>query len=370
MSGQGSDDNGVVSESELEPLNTRQQEVYGDKLTRFSEYLQTEGKVPKRGIGYQRVAEQVSRFHQIMKWIWNDRCVTTEFTVKHANAVNDALAADSFRRLDGERYSEGSKRKFNDVLRNWFEFRNIDWEPEATFSDELPTNNADPFRKEELRALWQASLSYKTIPSYNNLGPEERDRWKAHLTQELGKPKDEIRPDDWERINNCWKIPSLIRTARKAGWRPDLVARLNIEWYDSRAQKIHIPEGEALKNDSLWTQELSDEAAFALNKWLGQRANQERYDGRSEIWLTRKGNPYSSGTLNDLLRRLMAEAEIDQQGRNLVWYSFRHSIGTYVYDEYQDLRIVAEKLRQNSTASADRYVHPLPELKREAAELM
>jgi integrase len=370
MSVRDKNDDQVISESELEPLNIRQREVYADKLARFSEYLQTVGKDPTKEIGYQKVTERISRFHRMMKWIWRNQGLTTEFTVEHGDTVNNALATDSFRRLDGERYSEGSKRKFNDVLRNWFEFKHTDWEPEATFTDERATNNADPFRKEELQALWQASLDYKTIPSYNNLSPEERDRWKAHLAQELGKPKDEVRPDDWERINNCWKIPSLIRTTREAGWRPDLVGRLKTEWYDSNAQKIHIPEGKAPKNDSSWTQELSDEATFALDKWLKQRANQECYDGRPEVWLTRKGNSYTSGTLNELLRRLMTEAGIDQQGRNLVWYSFRHSIGTYVYNEYQDLRIVAEKLRQNSTASADRYVHPLPELKREAAKLM
>jgi len=247
MSVRDKNDDQVISESELEPLNIRQREVYADKLARFSEYLQTVGKDPTKEIGYQKVTERISRFHRMMKWIWRNQGPTTEFTFEHGDTVNNALATDSFRRLDGERYSEGSKRKFNDVLRNWFEFKHTDWEPEATFTDERATNDADPFRKEELQGLWQASLDYKTIPSYNNLSPEERDRWKAHLAQELGKPKDEVRPDDWERINNCWKIPSLIRTTREAGWRPDLVGRLKTEWYDSNAQKIHIPEGKGAK---------------------------------------------------------------------------------------------------------------------------
>ena len=145
---------------------------------------------------------------------------------------------------------------------------------------------------------------------------------------------------------------------------------MKIEWYDPADQTIYIPAGEAPKNDSSWEQELSAEAADAFENWLDQRSNMELYDGRDEVWLTRKGNPYSSGTLNDLLNNLMEQAGINQRGRKLVWYSFRHSVGTYVHHEYKDLRVVAETLRQNSRAAAERYVHPLPELKQEVAELM
>ncbi|ELY65821.1 site-specific recombinase xerd [Natronobacterium gregoryi SP2] len=115
---------------------------------------------------------------------------------------------------------------------------------------------------------------------------------------------------------------------------------------------------------------MTDEEALYLENWLDQRELMERYDGRDEIWLNRKANPYDSGPLNDLLDNLMEEADIETRGRKLVWYSFRHSIGTYVYDEYRDLEIVAEQLRQTTTSAASKYVHKLPELKREAAELM
>lgn len=71
-----------------------------------------------------------------------------------------------------------------------------------------------------------------------------------------------------------------------------------------------------------------------------------------------------------MIGNLMQEAGIDSRGRKLVWYSFRHSIGTYIYDEYHDLRVVAEALRQNTREAADSYVHLLPELKREAADVM
>lgn len=57
----------------------------------------------------------------------------------------------------------------------------------------------------------------------------------------------------------------------------------------------------------------------------------------------------------------MAEAGIEERGRKLVWYFFRHIAGTYIYDEYQDLRMVADVLRQNIIDAANCYVHPLPE---------
>jgi site-specific recombinase XerD len=145
---------------------------------------------------------------------------------------------------------------------------------------------------------------------------------------------------------------------------------MKVQWYEPSEKTIYIPEGEAPKNDTYWRADLTDEGALALDKWLEQRELMELYDGRDVIWLTRKGNPYSSGTLNDLLRNLMDEAGIKSQGRNLVWYSFRHSIGTYVFAETKSLKVVADQLRQKSRASAEKYVHPLPEVKREAANIM
>ncbi|WP_340099090.1 tyrosine-type recombinase/integrase [Salinibaculum salinum] len=366
-------DGSLISEDQLTQLNARQQDIYTEKLSRFAQYLSTKGKAPIKDIGYAEkvVKVRISRFHRMVKWSWdNNGTVTTEFSPEDGDAVNAALQTDSFRKMDGGRFAEGSKRKLNDVLRNWFEFKNIDWDPKYTFSDDNPENQPDPFLKKELKRIWEASLDYKTVPSYNNLTPDERDRTKAHIAQELGKPKDEVRPDDWDRLNKCWKIPSLIRTTRGHGWRPDLIKRMKVDWYDPETQTIYIPEGEAPKNDASWNATLSDEAASTLEKWLKQRDLRDKYDGRDEIWLNREGNPYESGTLNDLLDNLINEAGISSRGRNLVWYSFRHSIGTYVFKEYQELEMVAEQLRQKSRTSATNYIHPIPELKKEAAEIM
>lgn len=363
-----------ISDEQLDLLNVRQREIYCAKLSQFADYLLQEGKDPKRRIGYAEgsVTERISRFHRVVKWLWNTEGITTEITTDEADTINAALGEDRIQRVDGRPYASGSKRKINNVLQNWFEFQDVDWQPEYSFSDDDPSkeNKPDPWTKEELKQLWETSLTYKSIPNYNNLTPDEREQWKAHIAQELGKPKDNVRPADWDQLNTSWKIPSLIRTARSHGWRPDLVGRMEVDWYDPMTQRIHIPAGEAPKNDASWTAELTEEGAVALDNWLEQRALMEAYDGRKEIWLNRKKNPYNSGTLNDLLRNLMEEAGIKPRGRKLVWYSFRHSIGTYVYAEYTDLEIVAEQLRQKSRAAASEYVHPLPELKQEAASIM
>lgn len=374
MSSVGDDGGLPISNDQFSQLNSRQRTVYSAKLARFVEYLHEKGKDPKKDIGYSESAikERIYRFQRAVKWLWNLNEPATEITVDDADEINEALQEDRFCRVDGEPFDEGSKRKFNDVLKNWFEFQGTDWQPEYEFSDTSPKkeNKPDPFTKRELKLLWETSLTYKTIPSYNNLTPAERDRWKAHIAQELGKPKEEVRPADWDRINNDWKIPSLIRTARSHGWRPDLVARMDVDWYDPDTQVIYIPEGEAPKNEASWRVDLTDEGALALENWLEQRELMDLYDSRDEIWLNREGNPYDSATLNALLRNLMEEAGIETRGRKLVWYSFRHSVGTYVFAETKSLKLVAEQLRQKSRASAERYVHPVPEVKRDAANIM
>lgn len=364
-----------ISDKQLTRLNDLQREIYSNKLARFSEYLSEEGKDTIKKIGYseESTAIRISRFNRLEKWLWSTEGeIVIQITTDEADKINKALWTDDLCQYDGDSYVSGSKRKFNNVLTNWFEFQGVEWSPTYKFSDDDPKkeNRPDPYTKSELIQLWETSLTYKSIPSYNNLAPAERDRWKAHIAQELGKPKSQVVPDDWNRINNDWHVPSLVRTTRSHGWRPAIIGRLKVDWYEPDDKAIYIPAGEAPKNDAYWRADLTDEGALALDNWLEQRELMDLYDGRDEIWLTREGNPYSSGTLNGLLQNLMDEAGIKKRGRKLVWYSFRHSVGTYVFAETKSLKMVAEQLRQKSRTSAEKYVHPLPEVKREAANIM
>lgn len=368
MSGSSADEN--TSSRRFPTLNDRQELVFEAKIERFRSYLETRGKDPTKDIGYSNPGIRISRFLRMVRWRWSQTEPAVSFTTTDGDAIVDALNTDTMRKGDGDRFSESSKRKFSDVLDNWFAFQDVEWEPDVAFSDERASDKPDPYTKRELKLLWETSLTYKSIPRYNNLSPEERDRWKAHLAQELGKPKEAVTPDDWDRVNKNWKIPSLIRTAREAGWRPALVGKMEVSWYNPENKSISIPGEKAIKNDSDWEQELTDEAAFALEQWFEQRTNMEKYDGKSLIWLNRQGNPYDSGSLNTLIRNLIDEAGITHRGRKLVWYSFRHSIGTYVFAETQSLKTVAEVLRQNSKTAAEQYVHTPSEVTREAASIM
>ncbi len=372
---------GLVSQSQsggkhshlLDALNQRQRTIFEEKISRFSEYLQTEAKDPVKGVGYAEgsVPTRVSRVLTIIEWVWENEGFTTTLDPEQADVAMNALKKNDIARDDGEPYSGNSKRKISDALANWFAFENEDWECSVSFSEgDSPRNNADPFSWSEAQLLWEASLDYKTIPSYNNLSPEERHRWKRYLAQELGKPMDDVVPADWDRVNEDWKIPSIVGSTKCAGWRPALIGRMQVDWYFPDEQKIVIPGEYAVKNNEEWEQTLNQDAAMALDNWLEQRSNMEKYDSRSEMWLTRKGNPYSSDPLNDLLDNLIEESGISHRDRKLVWYSFRHYVGTYVYDEYQDLKLVADTLRQKSTAAAACYVHPTDELKRQAANLL
>lgn len=154
-------------------------------------------------------------------------------------------------------------------------------------------------------------------------------------------------PDDWDRINNDWHVPSLIRTTRSHGWRPDLIGRLKVDWYDRDDNAIYIPEGEAPKNDAYWRADLTDEGALALDNWLEQRKLMDLYDGQDEIWLNRKGNPYSSGSLCRLVRKLCDEAEVPYEDRPVRWYSLRHSIDQHMESD-GSLNQTNDQLRHNT----------------------
>jgi integrase len=353
-------------------LGQRQQDIFESKVERFKQYLRSEGKDPLKQKGYaeKSIGTRVSRVLQAIQWIWEQDGATTEITPEQADQVIESLATDDFRRQDNGRYREDSKRKISDALVNWFQFKDSDWEPDITFQGEASTDNADPFTKNEVSTLWEASLTYKSIPKYNNLTPEERDRWRRYLAQELGKPKNDVNPADWEKVNTSWKIPSIIGTERAAGWRPALIERMKVDWYDANSKTIIIPGSQAVKNDSQWVQHLPNKATDPLERWIEQRENIKKYDNSDYMWLNRKGNPYNSKTLNDLLDGLIEEAEVSVGGRKISWYSFRHTLGTYTYEEFHDLEIVAETLRQNSTASAARYVHPTDEILRNAANIL
>lgn len=359
-----------LSLASLSHLNYQQKILYQDRWENLIEFLRTRGKNPARNRGYSEsnVPSIARRIHQVHQYACEAGPVSTQLSTEQANQFVDALNHDKVLTRNGKPYGEGSKRKFTQALKAYFSFRGIDWEPEIKFSEDRATFASDPFTLDEREQLLNASFEYRSPPSYSNVSPEERNRWNAHLAQVLGKPKQSIGPDDWETLQKSWKIPSLISTTLDCGWRAAIVGRLSTSLVNVEEGRIQIPPDVAVKNDDHWDAELSDRSTKMLRRWLLQRENKTKYDDSSLIWINRKGNPYNSRTLNNLLSNLINEAGINTKGRRLTWHSIRHSTGMYVYDQHKDLELIAEILRHITLEAARKYAHPTPESKQDVIE--
>lgn len=359
-----------LSDEIISHLNHQQKALFIEFWTEYIEYLLEKGKNPKKNEGYAEssIRPIARRVCQVQQFVWKNENLTTKLAPEYANNFVKALNQDTFIKGNGEPYSECSKRKFVSAIKTYFRFRKINWTPEIEFSDNPSDEGADEFTQSERNELFTAACEYQSPPTYKNVSPEERDRWNAKLAQYLGKPKAKIGPDDWEELRQFWKFSSLISVALDCGSRAGMIERLEMRQIDLDAGTLTTPPQKAIKNDLRWENELSDRSITCLKHWFKQRANRPKYDETDHIWLTRENTPYTSHTLNNLLRNLMAQAGIEPNGRKLSWHSIRHSTGCYLYNKYNDLTIVAETLRQSTLEAARRYAHPTRETKKEAVE--
>ena len=115
-----------LSDAAVQDLNPRQEIEYALYRRGFIDWMRERGKQPKRRDGLsESCIENYARWqHQIWHWIWSqiDRFVAKP-SHDQADMFVEALAADMILRHDGQEYASTSKRKFNDVLRKWFEYR-------------------------------------------------------------------------------------------------------------------------------------------------------------------------------------------------------------------------------------------------------
>jgi hypothetical protein len=178
------------------------------------------GKNPRKAEGYARstLKTRSHRMDQFYRWVWQNQTggYTTNVTHKHADAWMRDLAMS-----DLSVAHKSNCRKAAMMLFKWrhHEHGLDEWTPDYTFSSgSRTTAPRDYLTQDERTQIREAALERGSVPAYKNLSPEERDRWKAHLAQRLGKPKDEVVPADWEKANG-WKIPSLVATSLDAGLR-------------------------------------------------------------------------------------------------------------------------------------------------------
>lgn len=359
-----------IPQPSLQHLNTRQALDYSEERAELNTWLKTVGKNPEKFEGYSEGAAKnyASRIDQFLRWIWVKDGYTTRPTHEQADEFIDHLAQDVITTQHGDPYSEASKRKMSNALERYFEWLAAtrdgeEWDPSIRFTDSN-YSPPDAFTRDERRRLRKAALEYDSIPRYGSLLPSERERWKTYLAQRLGKPKDEVVPADWERLNTDWKVPSLVHVTLDVGLRPCEIERAKVSWIRLEKNELYIPKQEAAKSSDNWNVTLLPKTTRILERWLEQRETRVKYDGCDTLWLNRQGNPYTSASLRTILSNLCELAEIDQTNRRIVWYSFRHSLGTHMTDA-GNLAQAKEQLRHKSLQSTLKYKQPSHKARRD-----
>lgn len=358
----------VVTEPATEYLNHKQLVDYRSEREECLSWLLTFGKAPKKAEGYAvgTVKPRAARMDQFYRWVWTQEGgYTAHLTHDHADQWMDHLA-----RQDYSSTHQTNCQKAVKMLFKWLHHergRSL-WEPDINFTGTTATNPKDYLTRDERRQIRDASLEYGSIPSYSNVTPVERDRWKQYLAQRFEKSKSEITPEDWDRANS-WKIPSLVYTSLDAGLRPVEVARATIDWVDTANSVLRIPQQESAKSTDNWIVSVRDRTATLLERWLTEREQYSKYEDCDTVWLTRRGNPYSSHSLRYLLHQLCDIADIETENRQMSWYSIRHSVGTYMTRE-EDLAAAQSQLRHKSPETTMKYDQTPVEDRRDALDRM
>ena len=134
-------------------------------------------------------------------------------------------------------------------------------------------------------------------------------------------------------------------------------------------QVLRIPESESSKNRDNWIVGVTDRTASALERWLDERGQYDRYEDSSALWLTREGNSYNSNSLRYVFHRLCDIANIPTENRKMSWYAIRHSVGTYMTRE-EDLAAAKAQLRHKSVQTTVKYDQAPVEDRRDALDRM
>ncbi|RDI72881.1 tyrosine-type recombinase/integrase [Halopelagius longus] len=360
----------LVTDKSRELLKEKQVVDYEAHRIEFVRWLIHLGKNPDLAEGYGRdtIRATAYRTDQFARQVWTEQedGYTASFTHDHADAyMTELLYSDN---------SATHKANTQKALKRLFKWRAHEkngqlWEPERTFSNMSSDTGPREFLTiEERKQIREAALDYGSIPSYSSVSTEDRDAWKAHLAQRFGKPKSEVTPEDWDRANS-WKFTSMTWASLDCGLRPIEVERAKVSWVDVENSVLRIPKEDSAKNEGNWVVALSDRTADALERWLGEREQYEKYDNTDTLWLTREGNPYQTQSLRRLLVKLCEIAGIPTESRKMSWYALRHSTGTAMTHE-RDLAAAKAQLRHKSEQTTMKYDQAPVEDRREALDRM
>ena len=357
----------LVPNPSKDRLSERQLLDYQSHRERLIDWMRSVGKDPEQGKGYARdtAHARAYRLDLFYRWVWDQEDgYTTRITHDHADQWMRELAYKDSTQEDKASHLKAVKMLFR--WRAW-EFGEEAWEPDIHFSTNTgSTNPKDYLTKEERQAVREAALEYGSVPSYNAMSPAERDRWKIHLAQRFEKPKQDVGPADFKQANS-WKIPSLLWTALDTGLRPCEVERATVQWIDTQSKLLRIPREDSSKNSDNWAVSITARTANALDRWIAEREQHEKYEGTDALWLNRVGNPYKHYSLNRIFRDICEEAGIPAENRT--FYSIRHSVGTYMARE-EDLAAAQAQLRHKSPQTTMRYDQAPVEDRRDALDRM
>lgn len=348
-----------------------------DQLAEFYDWQITKGREPKRNKSLSdSISENYhSRIDQIYRFIL-DRINPPEMqrlTHEHADQIVEWLDQNEIRKQSGDEYSETSKRKFTDALQKYFEwlhnegYEDEPWEPRIQFSDG-EHESADKLSFEERHLVREAALEYGSLPAYDGVDPDERDRLNGLVAQRLGKPKDEVTPRDWTRADISTKIGSLVAVTLETGIIPIEIAEARVSWYDETRNVLKIPNEYAAKDRPTTELPLTEDTGDEMSQWMQERRHYAKYDDTTRIWLNERGNPYNSKNLCYLIRRLCEEARINYENRKIVWYSLRHNLGQSIEEE-EDLSEARDQLRhKHLSTTKEIYAESTIESRRQTLE--
>jgi integrase len=296
----------------------------------FLTYLLRRGKNPKKAKGYSpySVYNTANRTARFDLWTWrHDEGYSTPPTEEEARAYMEEVA---FRDV-----TEATKGKIREAL-----LRYSKWIHHKFGRDE-----------------WEFEWNFDS--GGGNVGPRD------FLT---GDERHKIRQAALDE-GDGWKFTSLVWTALDAGLRPVEVYRARTSWVDVENSTLRIPREESSKNEGNWRVGLTDRTATALESWLEERRDGEKYQNTDKLWLTRRGNEYGSRELSRLLRRLCDRADIEYEDRSMSFYAIRHSTGTYMTKE-RDLAATKAQLRHQSVKTTMKYDNVPVEDRQDALEKM
>jgi integrase len=358
----------IVSNPTSNQLNERQLVDYRGHRERFQDWLTHFGKDPEKATGYSpyTTRDTMYRTDRFWRWIWSENDGYT-LSIGHDHA--DDYLKDVARRD----CSADNKATIYRTIKRLFKYRSHEkdepeWEPVIKFSNPSANQPQDFLTRPERRTIREAAMEYGAVPQYKNLDPDERDRWRKYLSHRFEKPLENVVPADWDRANS-WKIPTMVWTSLDAGLRPVEVNRATLSWVDLENERLNIPKKDSSKNRDNWKPPLTSRTIDALSRWVEERELYDRYNDDDHLWLTRRDNPYSSGSLRYLMNRLFEEADIPTENRKVSWYMIRHSTGTYMARE-EGLEAARQQLRHNSVETTMRYDQAPEKDRREALDRM